>query len=181
MSETQVEAKKLGNPMRRVVLDKVTVNIGLGESGERLQRAYNLLQELTGSKPVYTLAKKTIREFGIRRGAPIGVKVTLRGKKAEEFLNRVLEAVGRRLKEESFDDYGNVAFGISEHVLIPGTKYDPEVGIFGMDVAITLRRPGYRVMLRKRKRSRIPKRHRVTKEEAMEFLKKNFNVTIVEG
>jgi large subunit ribosomal protein L5 len=181
MSETQVEAKKLGNPMRRVVLDKVTVNIGLGESGERLQRAYNLLQELTGSKPVYTLAKKTIREFGVRRGAPIGVKVTLRGKKAEEFLNRVLEAVGRRLKKESFDDYGNVAFGISEHVLIPGTKYDPEVGIFGMDVAITLRRPGYRVMLRKRKRSRIPRRHRVTKEEAMEFLKKNFNVTIVEG
>lgn len=59
MSATQVESKNLGNPMRRVVLDKVTVNIGLGESGERLQRAYNLLQELTGSKPVYTLAKKT--------------------------------------------------------------------------------------------------------------------------
>ena len=179
MSTQTVE--KSQNPMRRVVMDKVTVNIGLGESGERLQKAYNLLQELTGAKPVYTVAKKTIREFGIRKGAPIGVKVTLRGKKAEEFLNRVLEAVGRRIKASSFDEYGNVAFGISEHVLIPGVHYDPEVGIFGMDIAITFRRPGYRVAIRKRKKGHIPKRHRVTKEEAMEFLRKNFNVTIVEG
>ncbi|MGC9105730.1 MAG: 50S ribosomal protein L5 [Thermoprotei archaeon] len=181
MSSASQTLQNNQNPMRRVVLDKVTVNIGVGESGERLQKAYNLLQELTGAKPVYTIAKKTIREFGIRRGAPIGVKVTLRGEKAEEFLNRILEAVGRRIKASSFDDYGNVAFGLAEHVLIPGARYDPEVGIFGMDVAITLRRPGYRVALRKRKKSRIPKRHRVTKEEAMEFLRKNFNVTIVEG
>ena len=179
MSAQAVE--KTQNPMRRIVMDKVTVNIGLGESGERLQKAYNLLQELTGVKPVYTVAKKTIREFGVRKGAPIGVKVTLRGKKAEEFLNRVLEAVGRRIKASSFDEYGNVAFGISEHVLIPGVHYDPEVGIFGMDIAITFRRPGYRVAIRKRKRGHIPKRHRVTKEEAMEFLRKNFNVTIIEG
>ena len=177
----QAMTEKSQNPMRRVILDKVTVNIGLGESGERLQKAYSLLQELTGAKPVYTLAKKTIREFGIRRGQPIGVKVTLRGKKAEDFLNRVLEAVGRRIKASSFDDYGNVAFGIAEHVLIPGARYDPEIGIFGMDIAITLRRPGYRVMLRRRKRAHIPKRHRVTKEEAMEFMRKNFNVTIIEG
>ncbi|QIW23279.1 50S ribosomal protein L5 [Sulfolobus sp. S-194] len=170
------------NPMRKIRLEKVTVNIGVGEAGERLQKAYQLLQELTGVKPVYTIAKRTIREFGVRKGAPIGVKVTLRGKKAEEFLNKVLAAVGHRIKASSFDDYGNISFGIAEHVLIPGTRYDPEIGIFGMDVAITLVRPGFRVARRRRKKAHIPKRHRtVSKEEAMEFLKQNFNVTIVEG
>jgi large subunit ribosomal protein L5 len=169
------------NFMRRIILDKVTVNIGLGESGERLQKAYQLLQDLTGAKPVYTKARKSIREFGVRKGAPIGVKVTLRGEKAVEFLKKALAAVNYRIKASSFDDYGNVGFGITEHVLIPGTRYDPEVGIFGMDVVITLIRPGYRVMRRRRKYTRIPKRHRVTKEEAMEFLKQNFNVTIIEG
>ncbi|MEJ2770680.1 MULTISPECIES: 50S ribosomal protein L5 [unclassified Stygiolobus] len=169
------------NFMRRIILDKVTVNIGLGESGERLQKAYQLLQDLTGAKPVYTKARKSIREFGVRKGAPIGVKVTLRGEKAVEFLKKALAAVNYRIKASSFDDYGNVGFGIAEHVLIPGTRYDPEVGIFGMDVIITLIRPGYRVMRRRRKYTRIPKRHRVTKEEAMEFLKQNFNVTIIEG
>ena len=176
MTEQQVVQK---NVMKRVILDKVTVNIGLGESGERLQKAYQLLQELTGAKPVYTKARKSIKEFGIRKGQLIGVKVTLRGEKAVEFLKRALAAVGYRIKASSFDDYGNVGFGIAEHVLIPGTRYDPEIGIFGMDVVITLTRPGYRVMKRKRKRSKVPKRHRVTKEEAMEFLKQNFNVTIV--
>jgi large subunit ribosomal protein L5 len=169
------------NFMRRIILDKVTVNIGLGESGERLQKAYQLLQDLTGAKPVYTKARKSIREFGVRKGAPIGVKVTLRGEKAVEFLKKALAAVNYRIKASSFDDYGNVGFGITEHVLIPGTRYDPEVGIFGMDVVITLIRPGYRVMRRRRKYTRIPKRHRVTKEEAMEFLKQNFNVAIIEG
>jgi large subunit ribosomal protein L5 len=169
------------NFMRRIILDKVTVNIGLGESGERLQKAYQLLQDLTGAKPVYTKARKSIREFGVRKGAPIGVKVTLRGEKAVEFLKKALAAVNYRIKASSFDDYGNVGFGITEHVLIPGTRYDPEVGIFGMDVVLTLIRPGYRVMRRRRKYTRIPKRHRVTKEEAMEFLKQSFNVAIIEG
>lgn len=180
MSQAESTVVK-SNPMRNIKLDKVTVNIGIGESGERLQRAYQLLQELTGAKPVYTLAKKTIREFGIRKGQPIGVKVTLRGVKAEEFLKKVLVAIGYRIKKSSFDEYGNISFGIAEHVAIPGTRYDPEVGIFGMDIAITLIRPGYRVIWRKKAKTRIPKRHRVTKEEAIRFLQEKFNVTIVEG
>ena len=178
MSQEQVSINKQ-NVMRRVKLAKVTINIGVGESGDRLQKAYQLLQELSNAKPVYTNAKKTIREFGIRKGQPIGVKVTLRGKKAEEFLKKALYAIGYRIKESSFDDYGNVSFGISEHVILPGARYDPEIGIFGMDIAITLERPGYRVARRRRKESKIPKRHRVTKEEAIDFLRRNFNVQIV--
>ncbi|AOL15784.1 50S ribosomal protein L5 [Sulfolobus sp. A20] len=169
------------NIMRKIKLVKVTVNIGVGESGDRLQKAYQLLQELTNAKPVYTNAKKTIREFGTRKGQPIGVKVTLRRDKAYEFLKKVLEAVGYRIKKSSFDDNGNVSFGIAEHVIIPGARYDPEVGIFGMDIAITLERAGYRIARRRRKKTRVPKRHRVTKEEAIEFLKQNFGIQVIEG
>lgn len=168
------------NPMRRIKLVKVTVNIGIGESGERLSKAYQLLQDLTGVKPVYTISRKTIKEFSVRKGQPIGVKVTLRGDKALEFLKRVLQAVGYRLKASSFDNMGNVSFGIAEHVIIPGTRYDPEIGVFGMDVAITLERPGYRVERRKRKKSKMGKSQRVTKEDAMNFLRDLLGITIVE-
>jgi len=97
------------------------------------------------------------------------------------FLKRALEAVGYRIKAESFDDAGNVCFGIKEHIQIPGVKYDPEIGIFGMDVCITIEKPGYRVMRRRRCRSHVPKRHRVNKLEAMILLKKLFGVEIVES
>lgn len=177
MSELQVQ----NNKMRQIKLEKVTINIGLGEAGERLQKAYQLMQDLTGVKPVYTKAKKSIKEFDVRKGATIGVAATLRGKKAEEFLNKVFPAVNNRIKVTSFDKYGNVAFGISEHVVIPGTHYDPDIGIFGLDVAITFTRPGYRVSKRQRKATRIPKRHRVTRDEVIDYLKQNFGITIISG
>ena len=166
-------------PMLKPRLAKVTVNIALGEGGERLEKAYNLLQELTGQKPVKRAAKRTIRQFGIRRGENIAVMVTLRGERAINFLKRALEAVGWRIKASSFDEFGNVGFGIREHIQIPGTRYDPRVGIFGMDVILTIERPGYRVARRRRARSKIPRRHRVTKEEGMVFLAKEFGVAIV--
>ncbi|AWR99401.1 50S ribosomal protein L5 [Metallosphaera hakonensis] len=167
------------NPMREIKISKVTVNIGLGESGERLQKAMQLLEELTGSKPVYTKAKKSIKEFDVRKGAPIGVMVTLRYEKAEEFLKRALAAVNYKIKSSSFDKHGNVSFGIAEHVVIPGTRYDPEVGIFGLDVAITFERPGFRVSRRKRQKSKIPESVRIKREESMKYLTEKFGVTIV--
>ncbi|QKQ99933.1 50S ribosomal protein L5 [Metallosphaera tengchongensis] len=167
------------NPMRQIKIAKVTVNIGLGESGERLQKAFQLLEELTNAKPVYTKAKKSIKEFDVRKGAPIGVMVTLRGQKAEDFLKKVLAAVNYKIKSSSFDRHGNVSFGIAEHVIIPGTRYDPEVGIFGLDVAITFERPGFRISKRKRKKSRIPDSARVRKEESAKFLADKFGVVIV--
>lgn len=168
------------NPMKKIKIAKVTVNIGVGESGERLSKAYQLLQELTGAKPVYTIARKTIKEFGTRKGQSIGVKVTLRGERAIEFLKRALQAVGYRLKASSFDNMGNVSFGIAEHVILPGARYDPEIGVFGMDIAITLERAGYRVQRRRRKKSKIGNKHRITKEEAMNFLREFLGITIVE-
>ncbi|ALU11360.1 50S ribosomal protein L5 [Ignicoccus islandicus DSM 13165] len=175
----EIIEKWTSQPMLKPKLAKVTVNIALGESGERLEKAYELLEELTGQKPVKRAAKKTIRTFGIRRGENIAVMVTLRGEKAIDFLKRALEAVNWKIKASSFDEFGNVGFGIKEHIQIPGTKYDPRVGIYGMDVIITLERAGYRVARRRRARSKIPRRHRLTKEEGMVYLAKEFGVKIV--
>jgi len=167
------------NPMRQVVLDKVVLNIGVGEGGEKLEKAEKVLNQITGMKPKRTLAKKTIREWKIHKKDPIGCIVTVRGQKGMELLGRLLKAVDNRLKESSFDPYGNFSFGIKEHIDIPGIKYDPEIGIFGMDVCVSLARRGYRIARRRRARRKIPMSHRVTKEEAMEWVKTNFGVQIL--
>ncbi len=182
VSEEEIEAvvkKWESNPMLKPRIAKVVVNIGVGESGERLRRAERILEELTGQKPSMRRAKRTIKEFGIRKGEPIAVMVTLRREKALNFLNRALEAIGRRMKASSFDDFGNVSFGIAEHIILPGVKYDPNIGVFGMDIAISLERPGYRVMRRRVKRSRIPRRHRVSKVEAIAFFVKELGVRVM--
>ncbi|OYT57098.1 MAG: 50S ribosomal protein L5 [Desulfurococcales archaeon ex4484_217_2] len=179
MVMTSYEEKWMKNPMLKPRIAKVTVNIGVGGSGDRLQKAAKVLEMLTGQKPVPRKARRTIKEFGIHRGENIAVMVTLRGKRAIEFLNKAFDAVGRRIKASSFDKFGNFSFGIKEHISIPGVKYDPEIGIFGMDVCVTIERPGFRVMRRRRARSRVPLRHRVSKEEAIEFISKEFGVTII--
>lgn len=175
----EIVSKWEKNPMLKPKIAKVVVNIGLGSATERLSAATKILEELTGSKPVPRKAKKTIREFGIRRGQNIGVIVTLRGAKAQDFLRKALHAIGYRIRASSFDEFGNVCFGIKEHIMLPGVRYDPEIGIFGMDVCLTIERPGYRVARRRRARSSIPRRHRVTPYESMILLNKEFNVEIV--
>ncbi len=158
------------NPMREVLIDKVVINIGVGESGERQKKALQLLEELTGRTPTSTYAKKTIRNFGIRKGEAIGAKVTLRGEEALEFLKRALVVKENRLSIRQIGD-GYFSFGIQEHIDLPGVDYDPDMGIFGMDVAVSLKRRGYRVARRKIARGKIGKSHRVTKQDTVEFLK----------
>ncbi len=166
------------NPMREISIEKVVVNVAVGKSGEPLEKAKKILEELTGSRPAVRNAKKTIRDFGIHKGEPIAVIATLRKEKGVELLKRLLVAKNNRLKASSFDGYGNVSFGIKEHIDIPGVKYKPELGIIGMDVCITLERKGYRVARRKLKKSKVGKEHRVRKEEAIEFFK-GFGVEVV--
>ncbi len=166
------------HPMRKPRIAKVTINIGVGESGERLTKAEKMLEQLVGQKPIRRRAKQTNRDFGIRRGEPIAVKVTLRGKKAYEMLDRLLEAVDRKLSVGNFDEHGNFCFGIQEHINIPGVEYDPEIGIFGMDVCVTLERPGFRIARRKRQRRKIPNRHKLTKEEGIVFAIEELNAKV---
>ncbi len=172
------------NPMRTIRVEKVTLNIGVGEPGERLEKAEEVLKRILSlvnydKKPVRTKAKKRVQRWGIRPGLPIGVKVTVRGEKAEELLKLLLSAVNNKLRERNFDNTGNFSFGIEEYIQIPGMKYDPKIGIFGMDVSVTLERPGYRVKRRKRLPSRIGKHHLITRDEAIQFVKETYGVEVV--
>jgi len=173
------------NPMRRIRLEKVVVNIGVGEPGERLEKAETILRRIvkvvTGAdaKPVRTIAKKKIPKWGIRPGLAIGVKVTLRGDVAEKFLRAAFDAVGNRISEKSFDRQGNFSFGIREYIDLPGVKYDPSIGIFGMDVCVSLERPGYRVKRRKVRRAKVGKNHLIARDEAIAFVKEKFGVEVV--
>ena len=166
------------NPMRRIMIDKVTLHINVGRRVEKLEKAKVLLERITGRKPVIVKAKKKVPEWEIRPGKPIGYKVTLRREKAFEILKKMFEAVDKKVKKEWFDEYGNLSFGIREYIDIPGMKYDPEIGIMGLDVCITFKRPGYRINERRVKRSRIPKRHRTRKEDVVKFLKENFGIEV---
>lgn len=166
------------NTMRNLKIAAVTVNMGIGEGGKRLAIAEKLLEQLTGQKPIRRMATKAIQPFGIRKGLPIACKVTLRNEKAIDFLKRALEAKDRRIKSSNFDQLGNFSFGIREHIDIDGVKYDPNVGIVGMDVNISIERSGSRVKKRALKRTKIGKRHLVSKDDAIEFIKEEFNVVV---
>lgn len=164
--------------MRRISVHKLVINIGVGRSGEPLDKAKSALLELTNQQPAVRGAKKTVRDFGIHKGEPIGVVVTLRREPAIEFLKRIIAAKKNVLKASSFDDYGNISVGIHEHIDIPGTKYNPDIGIFGMDVNIVLNRPGYRIAKKSRKSAKIGKTHRINKEDAVEFFKQEYGVEV---
>ena len=165
--------------MKQVKVEKVTLNIGTGGPGDVLDKAQKLLDKLTNHKSVTTKSKRRIPTWNIRPGLEIGCKVTLRGNDAEEFFKRALVAVDNKLKSYIFDTQGNFSFGIKEHIHLPGVRYDPDLGIFGMDVCVTLERKGFRV-LRKRNPSKISESHRIKPEEAIEWIKNKFNVNIIE-
>ncbi|MCK4456418.1 MAG: 50S ribosomal protein L5 [Thermoplasmata archaeon] len=165
--------------MRGLRIEKTVVNIGVGEAGERLIKAQKVLEMLTGQKPVETISKTTNKDLGIREGMPIGCKVTLRGEKAEDFLKRALWVKNNRLANYNFDPEGNFSFGVPDYTEFEEMKYDPEIGIFGMDVSVSLKRPGYRVTKRRRRASKIPIRHRVTREEGIQFIRDRFEIEVV--
>jgi large subunit ribosomal protein L5 len=170
----------MSEAMRQLRLEKVVVNIGVGEAGERLVKAQKVLEMLTGQTPLVTISKTTNRDLGIREGMPIGCKVTLRHDVADDFLKRALWIRENRIAEYSFDPEGNLSFGISDYTDFEGMRYDPEIGIFGMDVNVVIQRPGYRVTKRRILKRRLPHRHRVTRGEAMDFMKEQFAVEVVE-
>jgi len=167
-----------GNPMLVPVIEKVTVNMSVGKSGGPLDQAVTIIKQLTNQTPSKRRARKTIREFGIRKGEPIACVVTLRDEPAKEFLNKAFYAIENKLSKFSFDPQGNFSFGIKEHINLPGTRYLPELGIHGMDVSVSLGRAGYRVKRRHRRQSKIGKDHLLTAKEAILFIKDEFDVEI---
>jgi large subunit ribosomal protein L5 len=179
MSEEAFVKSWKEHPMRMPRIEKVVVNLNVGKSGEPLEKANKVLAEITGQTPVKRKAKKTIRDFGIREGESIAVVVTLRKQKAINFLKKVLPVVENKVSKRAFDERGNFAFGLKEHIEIPGVKYDPEVGIFGMDVCVTVNRPGQRIKIRRKQKNPIGPKHLLTPEESIVFIKQTLGVEIV--
>jgi large subunit ribosomal protein L5 len=175
MSQSSTELSS--NPMKRIIISKVVVNIGVGKSGEPLEKAKRGLEELTGRRPTVRGARKSVRDFGIHKGEPIAAMVTLRREAALQFLRRTLAAKRNILKASSFDNFGNLSIGIREHIDLPDTKYNPDIGIFGMDVSIGLTRPGFTIA-RKRVHRSIGKAHRITKDDAIRFFEKQFGAEV---
>jgi large subunit ribosomal protein L5 len=184
--KTTAHSKKLSSKKKEVKhpmkphIAKVTVNIGVGEAGEKLKKAESVLEGVTKQKPVQTLSKTTNKDWGLRKFMPIGCKVTLRRKAAETFLINALKIRENKISDYSFDDQGNFSFGVPDHTLFAGQKYDPNIGIFGMDICVTLEKPGYRIKHRRIDRRKIPQRHELNKEETMKFITETFNVEVVE-
>lgn len=164
------------NPMHEIRMEKLTINIGCGAGGEKLDKAKKLLEKITGKKVVITNSRKR-STFGVAKGRPLGCMITLRGRDASGFLKKALDAIDGKIPENSFDRQGNFSFGIREQIDLPGVKYDPEIGIYGMDVCVTLERRGYRVK-KKRIPHKIGKKHIIKKEDAKEWAVKNFGVKI---
>lgn len=167
------------NPMKSIRITKIIVNIGLGKNIKDIDKATALIKMITKHKPVKTKSSRKARTFGVGKGRTIGTKVTVRTDDKTELLKKLLFPLDNTLSSKCFDNEGNFGFGLKEYLDVPGLKYDPSIGIMGFNVNICLERAGYRIKKRKIKQKIIPRHHRISKEEAIEFAKKELNITIV--
>ena len=165
--------------MKKISLSKVILNMGIGKSGEPIEIGKKALEQITGKKANARNAKKSQRDWGVRKGEPIGVAVTVRGNDATKLLKKLLEAKDNQIKERAFDNEGNLSFGIKEHIDIPEIKYDPKIGILGLEVSVSLARPGFNIKLRSTHKTKVGKNHRITKNDSIKFLTEEFGVKIV--
>ncbi len=163
------------NRMREVKIEKIVFNVG--GTGEKLEKGVKLLKMLTGKKPAKMKTKKRIPSLGVRPNLEVGAVVTIR-KDIEKILKKMLIAIDNRLNEKQMSE-NNFSFGIKEYIEIPGTEYQREIGIMGLDVTVVFKRTGRRVRFKKIKMGRIPKRQAISKEEIIKFMEENFQTTFI--
>ncbi|EES99758.1 LSU ribosomal protein L5P/L11 [Giardia duodenalis assemblage B] len=163
------------NPMRRIRIEKLVLNICIGGEGDALTKAAKVLQQLTDQEPTFSKSRLTIRGFGIRRGQKISTHVTVRGEKAREIIERGLRVKNFELPYSCFSTTGNFGFGITEHIDL-GIKYDPSMGIYGMDFYVVLSRPGFRVNKRRAQQQHVGASHKITPDEARAWVEREFEV-----
>jgi len=166
------------NVMKKIKLEKVVLNMGVGKSGDVIDAARKALDQISGKKSNPRNAKKPQRDWGVRKNEPIGVAVTIRNQDAKDLLKKLFEAKGNTVKGKSIDKDGNLSFGILEHIDIPGIKYDPKIGILGLNVTANLSRPGYSIKLRSKHKAKVGKTHKITPIEAKDYLTKEFGVNV---
>ena len=171
-------SQKTESTMRKITLDKIVLNMGVGKSGDAIEIAKRALEQIAGKKPATRNARETQRDWGVRKGEPIGVAVTIRGEDAVILLKRLLDAKDNTINGKSFDNFGNFSFGINEHIDIPDVKYEPSIGILGLGISIALSRPGYGIRKRSKHKASVGKSHIITNQEAKDYLVKEFGVTV---
>ncbi|MDE1764655.1 MAG: 50S ribosomal protein L5 [Thaumarchaeota archaeon] len=172
-------SQKTESPMKKITVAKVVLNMGVGKSGEPIERAKRALEQISGQKPSPRAAKATQRDWGVHKGEPIGVAVTLRKESAIELIKRLFTAKGNQIKGSSFDNFGNVSFGIREHIDIPGVKYDPDIGIVGLNISISLTRPGFNIRIRSKHKASVGRGHIITADDAKTYLSQTFGIQVV--
>ena len=160
--------------MKKIRLEKVTLNCGAGTEPHRIDKTVRLLELISGGKAKTIVTKKRIPAFGVRPGLRLGCKITLRGKNKAELLKRLLEAIGNKLSVKQINP-GSFAFGVKEYIEIPGVAYQRDIGLLGLDVCVTLTRPGAGIERKKINKGSIPLRNKITKEETIKFMQENFN------
>jgi large subunit ribosomal protein L5 len=133
------------NDMMIPKLEKIVLNMGVGEAvgdSKKVKSAHDEMMQIAGQKPVITKAKNSIAAFKLREGMPLGVKVTLRGDRMYEFLDRLVTIAMPRIRDfrgvsgKSFDGRGNYAMGLKEHIVFPEIDYDKVDQVRGMDIVI---------------------------------------------
>ena len=162
------------NKMSEFKLEKVILNIGA--VGEDLEKGVILLEKVSGKKPVKVKAVKRIPTWSVRPGLEVGAKVTIRNN-TEELLIRLLKANSSVISKRKFNENG-FSFGIEEYINIPEVKYEPKIGIIGLNVSVTLKRPGFRIKKRKLAPRKISSSHRITKEDAIKFAETKLGVKV---
>ncbi|MCL5680249.1 MAG: 50S ribosomal protein L5 [Candidatus Marsarchaeota archaeon] len=174
----QNPTSKNENPMRLIRINKLVINIGTGNDDKLQANAKKLLQQISSFKPADSISTKRIPQFKISKGAKIGAFVTVRSASAKALAKRLFDAVGDKVPERSIQD-NTVNFGIKEYIDITGIKYDPVIGMLGMNVNVSFKRPGLRTELKKRANGVVKRTHRrISKEELKSYLEKEFGVTV---
>jgi len=167
--------EKVKNPMRNVKIEKIVLSVG--GTGEELEKGFRLLKILTGRTPAKMKSRKRIPSLGVRPKLEVGAVVTIR-KNPEEVLRKMLSTLDNILKKSQISE-NNFSFGIKEYIEIPGTEYQRDIGIRGLDVTVTFKRAGKRVKLKKIKRGKIPRRWVITREEIIKFMEEHFKTKFI--
>lgn len=165
--------------MQSINISKVVINIGTGSNDALQVSAKRLIETITSRKPADEISRTRNPSFKIAKGQKIGAFVTVRGDDAKKLIKRLFEAVDNKIKYDSIST-NSLSFGIPEYIDITGVKYDPKVGMMGMNVNVSFKRKGTRVALRKLHNAKIPPKHRqVPPDEIVDYIKKEFNVSAI--